>query len=155
MKKLYSLLVILLLYSNIHAQLNGQFSLTLQNLQFDTIGDYTRLSFPNCDIVKEPGHPELPYKMVNYLIPYDKKVGSITISNTSSQMIEGNYLLYPAQPDYPINELPPAFVEPDSIIYNSNAIYPNGLVEIAGQYYDKNKIENIEMQYKPLKLYTL
>lgn len=120
MKKLYSLLVILLLCSNIHAQLNGQFSLTLQDLQFDMVGDYTRLSFPNCDIVKEPGHPELPYKVVNYLIPYDKKVTSISITNTSSQMIAGNYLLYPVQPDYPINEPPPAFVEPDSIIFHLN-----------------------------------
>lgn len=46
-------------------------------------------------------------------------------------------MIYPAQPQNPINEPPPAFVEPISSIYSSNTKYPSTVIEIASQQYDK------------------
>jgi hypothetical protein len=101
------------------------------------VDSFTQVSFPDCTFGREIGTPQIPYWKVRYVIPLDQKVDSIVIDNASFQPLNGNYLLYPIQPDYAMNEPPPAFVMPDSAAYNAQTPYPAVRVEIVGHYFEK------------------
>lgn len=138
MKKIYILIVCIVIACNsLFAQLNDVVSFNVNQLKFTTVGNYKQVAFNDCSFTSQIGAPELPYLTVKYVIPFDKRVASITISDSASQVISGIYNIYPTQPKHPINEPPPAFVEPNVTIYNSNNRYPSMVVEIESQQYDK------------------
>ena len=173
MKKIFYFIFCLLLHVSLQAQILDPgggiqlgklhtYNFSLAEMQFDTIDGYTQVSFDDCSFVSEAGHPKLPYLTVRYIIPYDKKVSGINVERIRTQTIQGNYLLYPAQPDYPISQPRPDFVPPDSLIYSSNSPYIGGLVVLADQYYDKGYhiacLHIYPLSYTPatgsLQLYT-
>jgi hypothetical protein len=72
------------------------------------------------------------------------------LSNTNQ--IYGAYLVYPAQPPRVIGETIP-WVDPDSLIYNSDELFPGEFVRIVSQgVMDGARIVTIEvrpLQYRP------
>lgn len=138
MKNIYTFIACMIIACNsLFAQLNDVVSFNVNQLKFTTVDSYKKVAFDDCSFTSQIGAPELPYLVINYVIPFDKRVASITISDSTNQAISGTYMIYPAQPQNPINEPPPAFVEPISSIYSSNTKYPSTVIEIASQQYDK------------------
>ncbi len=81
------------------------------------------------------------------------KVDSIRITINRMSQISGSYYIYPAQPEVPLCSIPP-WVPPDSIIYNSDSMYPNKLVEVVNSgVFDGARLVTIAvypLQYRPL-----
>lgn len=148
MKKLFLISIFILVNYSLWSQIQDNFNFDTNMITSTSIENFTKISFNSCDFTQEVGAPELPYKVVQYVIPYDKKVSSISL-DSSRYITLGSYLVYPAQPVYPLDEEPPAFVEPDSSYYNSNSAYPNQLIKIENQYY-KNGYHLVTIFIYPL-----
>jgi hypothetical protein len=83
-------------------------------------------------LVGEPGSPELPAAYLNYVIPPNAEVETLIVTQPNVAQIPGEYVIYPAQPPVPIGETVP-WVPPDTLIYNSNALFPGNLIKVIGQ----------------------
>jgi hypothetical protein len=98
------------------------------------------------------GAPELPVKYLHYIIPPNMKVASIRVLSRTQVQLPGNRYIYPAQPTVPMCSVPP-WVNPDSIIYNSDSIYPNKFIEVSNSgVFDGARIVTIAvypLQYRP------
>lgn len=103
-------------------------------------------------LIGEPGTPELPAVYLNYIIPSYAKVESLIVSQSDINQIYGAYLVYPAQPARVIGESIP-WVGPDSLIYNSDELFPGEFVRIVSHgVMDGARIVTIEvrpLQYRP------
>jgi hypothetical protein len=96
---------------------------SLSDFSFYQDHGYDRITAPRCVLTGNAGAPELPVACLNYIIPANVHVESLTITHVDMMRIPGNYLLYPAQPaGLPGESIP--WVEPDTLIYNSDDLYP-------------------------------
>jgi len=113
---------------------------------------FDRIRAPKFSLRGEPGTPELPVVYLNYIIPPNAKVESLVISQFHLVQISGEYFIYPAQPPKVIGETLP-WVPPDTIIYNSNNLFPGEFIKIVGEgIMDGARIVTIEvkpLQYRP------
>ena len=109
-----------ILLSTSYAQLQDEFSFSVNQLRIDTVENFVRISMDGCTRTRIVSSPELPCVEVRYVIPFSKRVASINITDSLSQSISGSYLIYPTQPDYPMNQPPPDFVEPNSAEQDKN-----------------------------------
>jgi hypothetical protein len=113
---------------------------------------FDRIKAINFALIGEPGTPELPAVYLNYIIPPYAKVESLIVSQSNINQIYGAYLVYPAQPPRIIGESIP-WVGPDSLIYNSDVLFPGEFVRIVSQgVMDGARIVTIEvrpLQYRP------
>ncbi len=94
----------------------------------------------------------MPAVYLNYIIPPYAKVESLIVSQSNINQISGSYLIYPAQPPHKPGETIP-WVDPDSLIYNSDELFPGEFVRIVSQgVMDGARIVTIEvrpLQYRP------
>jgi hypothetical protein len=72
----------------------------------------------------EPGHPLLPFKAVNFVIPRDKVVASVELEPGAKHRLSGQYFIYPAQADWLPSGGAGGFTWPDPSIYGSADPYP-------------------------------
>jgi parallel beta-helix repeat protein len=71
------------------------------------------------------GSPQLPVKAISILLPRGATVDDITIQMESEILVSDNIYIYPLQaPVFANFSDPPAFVEPNPIIYGSNNPFP-------------------------------
>lgn len=159
-----SLLIIIISLSTnlIFSQISGSISFSYNDITFqnDTyINDsiYIRIKMKNLRNLDSIGKPELPFKSLKFIIPYDMEVDNIYISSISNETININNQIYPAQP--PIfnssSFTNPEFVDPVSKIYESNIIFPLQILSVTnyGFFDGVNKIVSINIfpiQYQPL-----
>lgn len=113
---------------------------------------FDRIQSTKYDINGSPGAPELPAVYVNYIIPSNALVKSIIITEVTSTTMSGSYFIYPSQPHHrPEDTIP--WVDPDSIIYNSNNPYTGVIARMVGHgVMDGARIATIEirpLQYRP------
>ncbi len=137
MKNFYILISMFLLSMAGKAQVSDLLQLSSSELQFHAADSFTQVSFQGCSFGSEAGAPQIPYRVVRYVLPFDRKVDSVRIDSLSSQTLGEAYRIYPVQPVHSLNEPPPAFVPPDTAIYTTSVPYPDVRVEIAGHVYDK------------------
>jgi hypothetical protein len=137
MKKTFTLVVILSgLTALLNAQVSDNYMLIPNDLTFNKNGEYDILLTESQSFTDEIGNPQLPIKIVSYVIPYNSTATGIQINALTEQRLSGNYYVYPAQPPIPLNDKPaPTFVEPNPEIYNYNLPYPNKTVEIINDGY--------------------
>ena len=116
-------------------------SLSFNTVSVDSLV-FTRVNYANeykriCDT----GNPELPVMYYNFIIPYDKVVNQVIISNKVSV----NY--YISNPVYPVQEPQPTCIDcekpdfcmPNHQVYSSSNIFPlNNIVSIKDGYFDGN-----------------
>ena len=96
---------------------------SLSDFSFYQDHGYDRITAPRYVLTGNAGAPELPVACLNYIIPANVHVESLTITHVDMMRIPGNYVLYPAQPSgLPGESIP--WVEPDTLIYNSDDLYP-------------------------------
>ena len=138
MKKIFILLSILAYNTTLWSQIVDNFTFSINQIQLTTEKGYTRVAIPSCNLSSEVGHPELPCLVLRYLLPYDQEITSITILDSTLQLISSNALVYPKQPEYPIIDTAThPFVQPNESIYNGNTHYPLQVVQSIEQYYEK------------------
>jgi hypothetical protein len=104
--------------------------------------------------IGEIGKPGLPLKLVHLLIPNDSEVESLIVMSSSYRLIEGEYLIFPTQPDEKTDGMSQkVWVPPDSITYASDSSYLGKLGEIVESgYLAGNQIITIAVypiQYRP------
>ncbi len=164
MKKIFFLTILLFAALFSFADYTGTVTTSQSDLSFSTNNGYNVVSLKNGFYTEEIGAPQLPVKILSFLIPADKKVGSITINSTTIQQLSGTYNIYPAQTPIPTNMSPNLmdFDDPNSDIYNSNDPYPGERFEITEDGYPMGyhvvTIKFYPVEYIPaskiLKLYT-
>ncbi|MBI4646203.1 MAG: hypothetical protein HY738_06290, partial [Bacteroidia bacterium] len=133
MKNLKLLLAVFVLSNSISvfAQYNGIVQTNSGQISYETKNGYVLLYFDDNFTTEQIGAPQLPVKILKYIIPIDMKVKNVIINNSNVQQLSGLFNIYPAQPPQITDGSPPPdFVEPDTAIYNSNNPYPGKLVEI-------------------------
>ena len=102
MKKIILLTILsLAICQTVNAQIQDVVMFSYNDLTFDTIGEYTRVSMFGCGATNNTGHPELPRFEIKYIIPLDKQVSDITVTDSVVNVLQGNYKLYPKQ-NYPL-----------------------------------------------------
>lgn len=138
----------------LRAQHIDSLSFPMTQISLTTENGYTRVSMQSCDITTDIGYPELPCLKLKYVLPYDQEISSITILDSTLQLISNNSLVYPRQPDYPMDDTAThAFILPDENIYNNNTPYPLQIVDVSEQYYEKGchlaSIKVFPVRYTP------
>jgi hypothetical protein len=130
---------------------------------FNRRDGYDLVDFKNGEKIGEIGKPDLPLKLVHLLIPNDSEVESLIIIGESYKIMDGEYLVSPAQPDEKTDgTVEKIWVPPDSQIYDSDSLYPGKFAEIVESgFLAGNQIVTLALyplQYRPkskkLFLYT-
>lgn len=130
-------------------------SFGVSDIQF-SIGErgYDSVRMNGLENIKVVGAPQVPVKLLNFIIPPGMDVDNISIvSNT--QILSNAYNLIPVQPQIPTSDewQPGPFVEPDSTYYTMS-VYPPTSAEVLNYgYFDGNaRIATIAiypLQYMP------
>lgn len=114
---------------------------------------YTQLSFEGLNILSMPGVPKLPVKYIRLVVPYNATnftvnctYGSVTTSSVSDYVIPGEE---PQMANESFSE-GPIFI-PDSVIYNSNALYPTKSAEIASEGYFMGENHVVTIALYPIR----
>jgi hypothetical protein len=137
MKKVIILAIALVgLSALVNAQINDSYILNQNDVIIQQNGVYDEISIDGCTYIDEVGNPQLPVKIVSYVLPYNSTVIGMVINIVSQEKLSGNYYVYPVQSPRVLDgsDTPP-FVEPNSEIYNSNTPYPSNTVEIINDGY--------------------
>lgn len=113
-------------------EITQQFTFTLSDVETTQTDNYDVVSLPDMDHLygeEYAGQPQLPVKHFKMLLPKGATATDVNLTINAEQQLTGNFYLYPVQlPKYPNFEEPPAFVEPDSAIYNSDIPFPDNYV---------------------------
>lgn len=70
----FTILFIWLSIYSVSAQINDVITFSINDIEVDIIGDYSKISMPKCSYTDVIGYPELPRLEVRYIIPTDKIV---------------------------------------------------------------------------------
>ncbi len=105
---------------------------SLSQFSFIEENGFDRIRARGFTFIGEPGTPELPSIYLNYIIPPDAKIESLIILQSNISEIAGQFLVYPIQPPVVSGETVP-WVPPDTLIYNSDNIYPTDFIRIASE----------------------
>lgn len=111
-------------FEKLHAQYTGQLTFSSSEISFSQSDSWDVVAMKGCQLETQPGMPALPVKLLNIVIPVNKKVSGIEIVSIQQQELQGTYNLIPTQPGK-VPDLPePGFYPADAAVYNTNAYYP-------------------------------
>ncbi|MBD3348963.1 MAG: hypothetical protein GF400_07185 [Candidatus Eisenbacteria bacterium] len=96
-------------------------------------GKFSAVSVPGLRSLSEPGAPDLPARVLHFVIPGDSRVEDVVAEYKETEL-RGAHLVLPAQPEVPIGETP-RWAEPDPSIYESAEPYPESRVVYLGDGY--------------------
>jgi len=142
----------------IYSLFAGNYSINFftNDFQIVTESGYDVVKFAGLGNTEIVGAPQLPIKFINFIIPPGMVVNKINLSK-NTQEISGQYKIIPVQQPVPsmIGYVPGPFVNPDSLYYGSNELYPLDAVKVVSYgYFDGNaKIVTVAvypLQYKPI-----
>ncbi|MCD4663644.1 MAG: hypothetical protein K8R68_00135 [Bacteroidales bacterium] len=126
-----TIVVLLCTSTLVFADYSGSVNTNETELSFSQKDGYDVISLERSNFTEEIGDPQLPVKILQYVIPVDMNVNAIIINSSEQVQIDGTYFVYPAQPPYLTDGIdPPPFVEPNIEIYDSSTPYPDKLVEV-------------------------
>ena len=137
MRKTFTLTIALLcLTTFLNAQISDNFIVTPNDVTFIKNRGFDEMTIEGCSFTDEIGSPQLPVKVLSFVLPYYSMVTGITINSISQQKLDGSYYIFPAQPPRRLDgSEPPPFVEPNPEIYGASTPYPNKTVEIINDGY--------------------
>lgn len=100
-----------------HTELNAHDIVLGQTRGFET------LSFTGAKRLAAEGEPDIPARIVHFVIPDGMTVGDLVIIEGDEVVLDGTHSIHPVQTEVPIGESAP-WVEPDDRIYASDLSYP-------------------------------
>jgi len=131
MKKTFLLLFLFLFALTSQGQLSWQVTTGLADLNFSTKDNYNIIEMEDCAYPGEQGSPQLPYKIISFVLPYEAVISGISITNSQKVQLSGTYNIWPVQPlSIPDGSPIPDFVPPNPVIYSSSSPFPTQIAEI-------------------------
>jgi len=111
------------------AMAQGPYTLSynLSQFEFSFENGYDRIKGTEMSAITDTGAPELPIKSLNFILPNGTKVQNVEILSLSLVPVAGTYNIYPTQPQVPMSAPRPPWVEPDSLIYSKDELYPDSM----------------------------
>jgi hypothetical protein len=97
-------------------------------------GEFAKVALTGCASITDVGKPELPVKVLRFVVPQDMRVEDVTFSFLSETELPGTHRILPAQKQVPTGEVP-EWTAPDSEIYGSDDLFPASRVEYLGDGY--------------------
>ncbi|MBN1445410.1 MAG: hypothetical protein JW957_04820 [Candidatus Omnitrophica bacterium] len=130
MKKLFLLLIFVFPAFLFSESITLEYDFGLPKVQ--KADGYSVLKVPGLKNHGNPGHPVLPHKTIEVLVPFGKKVGEIQVTGHGKTFLKGTYDVKPGQRQVPLSawrknqtkksRIP--FTPPEPLIYGSNSTYP-------------------------------
>ncbi|MCK4403558.1 MAG: T9SS type A sorting domain-containing protein [candidate division Zixibacteria bacterium] len=118
------------------AQITYQASFSEGDMIFGRKDGFDVVSLKGAIRSKDYGYPDLPIKLICLILPNDSKVADVSITDTHHILLEGDFLIFPSQPDEKTDAIyQKEWVKPDPGVYNSDSFYPPRLVEIVEEGY--------------------
>ncbi|MEO0092559.1 MAG: C25 family cysteine peptidase [candidate division WOR-3 bacterium] len=102
----------------------------IRHLRVEKEREFDKLIFSDCGHYEEISNPMMPAKIIQYLIPPDAEVIAYKVLLPETIELAGNYTILPTQPPQPISFPKLPFAEPNPVIYESNAPYPENLIKL-------------------------
>ena len=135
MKRILLIIIIsFVLFPSLKAQINDIVTFSLDDVVIDTVGIYTRVSMLDCSTIDSVGHPEMPRFEIRYVLPFDKQVSDVLITDSIIQNIDGCFLLYPKQRETLLDDTIINRILMDSLVYCSANPYFKNTIDYVGQY---------------------
>jgi hypothetical protein len=97
-------------------------------------GEFSKVTVLGCQSLSDVGKPELPVRVLRFVVPSDMRVEGVTISYLVEEELQGFHRVLPAQPEVPTGE-PTVWADPDRSIYESDELYPRDRIEYLGEGY--------------------
>ncbi len=101
--------------------------ITVDNITYDILSVAGYCQTPE---VAESGEPQIPNKVLNYILPPGMEIGGIEITSMEWDTLSGTFYLYPVQNESMEDTV---FVLPDGEIYQSEEPWPALPVEVVSQ----------------------
>lgn len=106
----------------------GQFTRTFKfdsnNLRFSKNNGYDVINVEDCGFIRNPGFPMLPEKRIEFLIPCGASITDIRVTSCRTEVIPGEYNVYPVQKPYPISGKRKSNWEQADEIYSKDLDFP-------------------------------
>ena len=112
--------------------LEKEFSFDKSNIEVTkTKENYDLITLKDCIFTLNVGEPKLPMKLIHMIVPPNTKDINISVMSFSKEELDGDYYVFPVQPDLPAGEQS-EFVPPNPEIYSLTEEYPGKLAEKSG-----------------------
>ena len=134
-KRIIGILLTVFLFASIHPNsakaedLICEINFLVDEMSFGRENGYDTVTLPDCIFTIDPGKPRLPLKVLHFAIDRDKDISDIEIITDTTEEIQGEYNIYPAQKPTRMDQKP-ELTPPDKATYNSSESYPESRVEI-------------------------
>jgi hypothetical protein len=125
---LKAIVLALLLSAQVFAlSIDYQIGFDAGDFYFTQENGYDIVNNVECARYGEVGEPQMFAKSLQFIIPVDMTVTSITVTTADYEKLEGVYNVFPTQPDlyyYSKTSMfePPEWVEPETTIYQSSSL---------------------------------
>ncbi len=116
---------------------------------------FNQLEITNSHSISKPGYPDLPFVFKTIILPPGESIKDVIINNKNAKSLDGQIDLIPSQQPYPMSfEGEIAFTEPEQLIYQQDAFYPeSNIVSFSTGYYRGISIGHIclsPVRYNPV-----
>ena len=116
-KLIYSIAAFMICVIAAKAQITGQVSVNLTDVQMSAHGDYSKIHLEGANgLTKRVGAPELPVIIKTFVIPSDAKVTGVDVTVSSRTALDGTVMPYPAQPPVTVGDNAPELVPPAAFV---------------------------------------
>ena len=105
------------------------------DLVFDQVLGYDRVTLPDGGILDKPGWPMLPTQYVRIAVPEGMAVTGVRVLGLQTVELPGQYDIFPAQPPLHVSQQakPEDFVKPNAAAYAAEQLYPVQVAEFTDQ----------------------
>ena len=97
MRKLTLIIILIHLLVLSNAQISDSYVLTPNDLTISKNGKYDVIITQEKSFTDEIGSPQLPVKIISFVLPYNSTVSSLGIAVTQEKL-NGSYYIFPTQP---------------------------------------------------------
>jgi hypothetical protein len=125
-------IIIALVLPGVLAAATGSLTQTFEfnpnDFVFDKVNGYDVVCLPGQYSTTEPGSPNLPVAVYNFVIPPDAEITGVDVVSVSTTALPGEYNIHPSQRPQVLSKPALAFVAPDPAAYSSDKAYPAEMV---------------------------
>ncbi|MFH1690622.1 MAG: C25 family cysteine peptidase [Candidatus Eisenbacteria bacterium] len=122
------------------------------DVSFEANRSFHDVTIDGCAMLSEVGQPNLPVRILRFVIPPDTRVEDVVFSCGEIIELPGTHRVAPAQPGTPTG-VTPRWVDPDPDVYSSDELFPAARVEYLGDgYLGGHRIATVAvhpLQYAP------
>jgi len=100
-----------------------------EDLSFGESDGYDTVNLPGCVLSRDVGKPQLPLKVLHFVIDQNKEVDRVILITDIKEEIPGIFNIYPAQKSVRFGERYES-TQPDPVVYSSFKGYPEERVKV-------------------------